>query len=269
MKTEGFDSLLNFAELLQVHKIILLVVSFILLVAFVKLLNKIGKRLQSRLNRHRLLILQVFTILSFVLYIFGGFSLFYAILAPPSELLLAIGGSAAVAIGFSLKDLVGSFVAGIVILLDRPFQVGDRVTFEGIYGEIVSIGLRAVRVNTLTDDLVTIPNSRFFTEAVSSGNAGALDMMVAVNFYIDLEADILRARELLYEIVVTSRYVFLKKPVKITAEEVVAANRLALKLTAKSYVLDVQYEKALQTDIVTRTELSFKENNIKRPALNV
>ena len=51
------------------------------------------------------------------------------------EVLIAVGGTVAVAIGFALKDFVASIVAGLVILVDRPFQVGDRVSFDGYYGE--------------------------------------------------------------------------------------------------------------------------------------
>ncbi len=105
-------------------------------------------------------------------------------------MLLALGGGAAVAIGFSLKDLVASLFAGIILLFDRPFQVGDRVTFGNTYGEITSIGLRAVRLQTLDDNLVTIPNSRFIVDPVASGNAGELDMMVVMPFHLALNADI-------------------------------------------------------------------------------
>jgi len=52
---------------------------------------------------------------------------------------------------------VAVLVAGLLLLFDRPFRVGDRVSFNDVYGEIVSIGLRTVRLQTLDDNLVT-PN---------------------------------------------------------------------------------------------------------------
>ena len=122
--------------------------------------------------------------------------------------MLAAGGSIAVALGLSLKDLVASVVAGLILLFDRPFQVGDRVTFDGNYGEIQSIGLRAVRMVTLDDNLVTIPNNRFITDVVSSGNAGALDMMIVTKFYLEIDADISAARTKLHDIIATSNYVY-------------------------------------------------------------
>jgi small-conductance mechanosensitive channel len=267
MQTDSIQPLLELTRTFRIEKILLLIAVTAALIVVVKIIQRLGEKLQDRFARYRLIILQVVTVISFFLYLVGGGSLFYFIINPPKEVLIAIGGSIAVAVGFSLKDLVGSFVAGIVLLFDRPFQVGDRISFNDVYGEIISIGLRAVRLKTLTDDLVTIPNGKFFTDVVSSANAGALDMMVASDFHISLDADLSKARALLHEVVVTSRFVFLKKPVAIVVAEVEAAGRLTLRLTAKAYVLDVKYEKAFQSDIVTRAAEVFRENKIARPLL--
>lgn len=117
-----------------------------------------------------------------------------------------------VAAGFALKDLVASVVAGLIILMDRPFQAGDRVTFAGYYGEITHIGLRSVRLMTLDDTQVTIPNNLLLTEAVASGNAGAVDMMIQVDLYIGIDQNLEEAQRLLGEVVTTSRYVNLNRP---------------------------------------------------------
>lgn len=223
-------------------------------------------RLMDRLPTRRFLILQITTLVSFVIYIVGGVALVLGVLQPPKEFLIAAGGSVAVALGFALKDVAASLVAGLLLLFDRPFRVGDRVSFTDIYGEIVSIGLRTVRLQTLDDNIVTIPNSRFITEAVASGNAGELHMMVVTDFHVALDADIEKAQAIIHEVVVTSRFAYLKKPVTFAIEEIAVAERLALRIRAKAYVLDVHHEKAFQTDIVTRVSALFRESGIPRPA---
>lgn len=157
-------------------------------------------------------------------------------------------------------------IAGFILLFDRPFQVGDRVTFGDVYGEISSIGLRAVRLITLDDNLVTIPNNRFMTDVVASGNAGELDMMLLFDFHLALDADLTLARDLLYEIVVTSRFAYLNKPVTVVLAEVAVAEVLAMQLRAKAYVIDVRFEKAFQTDVHLRTTEAFRKQAIRRPA---
>ena len=110
-----------------------------------------------------------------------------------STALTVIGGALAFAVGFAMRDLVAAFIAGITIMFDRPFQVGDRVSYAGEYGDIIKIGLRSVRMNTLDHNIVTIPNNKVLTDVTSSGNYGALEMQVPMDFYIGIDQDV-RAR---------------------------------------------------------------------------
>ncbi len=252
-------------SILRIDRVIALIISFVGLVFIARSVQKASNKLQKAYPSRRVLVLQIATIINFSLYIGGSVLLVYGILRPPKEIMLALGGSAAVAIGISLKDIVASVVAGIVLLFDRPFQVGDRVAFGDTYGEIVGIGLRAVKLNTLDDNLVTIPNARFLTDTVASGNGGALDMMIVVNFHIALDADLNLAKALLHEVVATSRFTYRKKPIRIVVKEVVVADRLAILISSKSYVLDCRFEKAYETDIVERTLGLFNTHEIKRP----
>ena len=267
MNSGELQPITEVARLFEFHRILLLLAGIVSLILVVKAIERIADGLYRKIPSHRLLISQVVTSLTFLIYIFGGVFLFYVVIHPPQELMLAAVGSAAVAIGFALKDLVGSVVGGLILLFDRPFQVGDRVTFGDVYGEIRSIGLRAVRLVTLDDSVVTIPNNRFFTDVVASGNAGELDMMVTMDFHIALDSDIGLARDLLRETVVTSRFAYLKKPVSVVIEEVQVAHRLGIRLKAKAYVLDVRFEKSFQTDVYVRATEAFGKHGIKRPPL--
>lgn len=269
MNDSEMDIALRVLEIFDFTKILLLLVGITLLGLVAKLVAVMGKKLHKRLPSRRLLIAQLVTITSFSIYILGCFYLFYGIVQPPKALLIAISGTLAVALGLSLKDLVASVVAGLILLFDRPFQVGDRVTFDGHYGEIQTIGLRAVRLLTLDDSVVTIPNSRFITDVVSSGNSGELFMMIEINFHLGIEADLNRARQLLYEITVTSPYIFLKKPVVILFSEVESSRQLAMQLKVKCYVIDVRFEKALQTDIFVRGSEALRIHKISRPHLEI
>lgn len=265
MNDQDIGNISSFVEVLSLTKVTLLLIGVVVLGIAVKFIAGIGASLHSRMPSRRLLIAQIVTVASFAVYIFGGTYLFYGVVQPPKALLLAISGTLAVALGLSLKDLIASVVAGVILLFDRPFQVGDRVTFDGSYGEITSIGLRAVRLVTLDDSVVTIPNSRFITDVVSSGNLGALDMMIEVNFHVDLETDIALARSLLRETAFTSPYVFLKKPLSIVLSEVNFAERPAMQIRVKCYVIDVRFEKALQSDILLRGNAALREARISRP----
>ena len=183
------------------------------------------------------------------------------------EMLAIIGGTTAVAVGFAMKDLVASLVAGVTIMFDRPFQVGDRVTFGGQYGDIMSIGLRSVKLRTLDDSMVTIPNNMLLNEVTSCGNYGVLNMQLMVDFLIGIDQDVHRAREIVLEAAVTSNYVYLSNPVEVLVSQVVADGHIALRLRLKVYVLDTVFEKALETDITLRVMDAFRAENIHPPAI--
>lgn len=264
METEKDIALLIF-NFLRVDKIATFIMLVVCIYIVVTLVTKWSSTLQQKFSGRRLVILQITTVFSFVTYLFGVVSTFYFVFRPSRELLVTVGGSAAVAFGFALKDLVGSILAGFILLFDRPFQVGDRVSFDNVYGEITNIGLRSVRLQTLDDNLVTIPNSKFLTDSVASGNSGALDMMVVATFYLSIYQDLEVISKLLREVVITSRFVFLEKPVSVTYEEVAIAQTFAIKVNVKAYVLDVKYEKAFLSDITIRASKILEQNNIKRP----
>lgn len=265
MDSNSGVAITDFFQLFHFDTVFLSLVSLAVLYALTALIRKAAQTLGVSFPTSRLAILQAATVINFIVYAFGLFAIVALVLRPPKALLLALGGSVAVAVGFALKDFVASVVAGLVLIFDRPFQVGDRVSFDSFYGDIELIGLRAVRLRTLNDDLVTIPNNKFLTEAVASGNAGALDMLVCCSVHLDLEADLETAQRLLREVVVTSRYVYLKKPVALDLVEVTLNQSIVFKLTVKAFVLDVRYQKAFETDMLVRATKSFREHEVLRP----
>ena len=226
-------------------------------------LSKLGDRFAAK----RLVLAQIATLSRFVLYLLGLTLAVGASIQLSQEVILALAGTAAVTIGFALKDLAASVLAGITILIDRPFQVGDRVTFDRYYGEITEIGLRSVRLVTLDDNVITIPNNKFLTEVVSSGNLGALDMLIQQDFHIGIDQDFALAKRLVAEAITSSRFAYLKKRWNVSVNQVVVDNYFAIRIRSKVYVLDVQYEKALETDVTERVMTAFREHGIRPPAV--
>ncbi|MEM9071890.1 MAG: mechanosensitive ion channel domain-containing protein [Myxococcota bacterium] len=242
-----------------------LVLGLVWLVAYG--ISRLFTQLSERFVDRRLLLQQLKAVLRLVTFVVG-FALALSLLFRLSdEALLALGGTIAVAIGFAFKDLLASMIAGVIILVDRPFQVGDRVSFGGYYGEVVEIGLRTVRLVTLDDSLITIPNNKFLTDPVSSGNAGALDMLVQVDFFVGADQDIALAKRLLAEAMTASRFTYLDKPWSIVVAPVQVGDTVAIRLRAKVYVLDVKYEKELETDITEQTMAAFRTHRILAPAI--
>ena len=267
---QGADDIKNAAKLFEIFRFSGLVPALLVLTVAVIVLRgakSLTDRLGRRFTERRLLAQQVATILRFVVYIVTFVLVIRSVFRLDQQTMLALTGTIAVSVGFALKDLAASVLAGMIILFDRPFQVGDRVTFGGNYGEISTIGLRSVRMVTLDDSLVTIPNNKFLTDVVISGNAGALDMQIVVDFFIAPDADVDLARRIVTEAMRTSRFVYLEKPVVVLVNEVIHESYVATRLRAKAYVLDVQQEKAYETDVSLKVKRAFAAAGIRAPAV--
>ncbi|WP_135382563.1 mechanosensitive ion channel family protein [Vibrio tasmaniensis] len=234
-----------------------------------KFINSLVTSFGSQFVQYRMLLQKLQSFTQFFIYVSTGLIVFMMSFRINDQILALIGGTLAVSVGFALKDLAASFIAGITVMIDRPFQVGDRVTFEGNYGDIITIGLRSVRMRTLNDDIITIPNNKFLNEVTTSGNYGALDMQVVIPFYVGMNEDITLARDLIQEAASSSRYIHLPKPVTVLVKQTITDNYLAIQLTCKAYVVDTAYEKLFETDITLRVMKEFKKHNINPPKISV
>ena len=68
-------------------------------------------------------------------------------------------GIAGIALGFAAQDTVQNLIAGVTILLDRPFQVGDNIELHDTFGTVEEITLRTTRVRTLDNQMAILPNA--------------------------------------------------------------------------------------------------------------
>jgi small-conductance mechanosensitive channel len=229
--------------------------------------DRIVNQLGTAFGEYRLTLQKFSAFFRFGIFFVTIISVILLSLEISQQVLAILGGTAAVAVGFAMKDLVASLVAGVMIMFDRPFQVGDRVTFAGQYGDIMSIGLRSVKLRTLDDSMVTIPNNMFLNEVTSCGNYGVLNMQVMIDFLIGIDQDVHRAREIVLEAAVTSNYVYLANPVEVLVSQVATDGHVALRLRLKVYVLDTVFEKAFETDVTLRVMDAFRAENIEPPAI--
>ena len=75
-------------------------------------------------------------------------------------------GIAGIALGFAAQDTVQNLIAGVTILLDRPFQVGDNIELQDTFGTVEEITLRTTRVRTLDNQMAILPNANVITERI-------------------------------------------------------------------------------------------------------
>jgi len=238
----------------------------ILIIAFIA--AKSCKILSMRLSRafpdYRLRIEQITTMVNFILVI-GSIALAIFLLFRSKEAALAIGGSIGLAFAIGAKDVAASLLSGLIVMFDRSFRVGDRVKFGDIYGDVLTIGVRSTRIRTLDDSIVTVPNSQFMNSPVTSANAGALDMQVEVELFVSPTSDLRLVEKLVREAAISSRCVFLEKPVVVLFKDQIAEQMFYTRVLLKAYVLDVSYEKRFESEVTERVHLAFALHKVEGP----
>ncbi|MEL6453284.1 MAG: mechanosensitive ion channel family protein [Cyanobacteria bacterium J06623_5] len=177
------------------------------------------------------------------------------------ENVLAVTGTVAVALGFAFKDYASSVIAGIVGLFEAPYRVGDRIAIADEYGEVISYGLRGIRLRTPGDNIVTIPHNYIWTHGISNANMGELEAQVMTEFYLAHEVDPEQVENILYRIAYTSKYTHLKMPIKVVMSEHSWGSLFRL----RSYPLDARDEFDYKTDLTVRAKKEFAKRNLPYP----
>ncbi len=214
-------------------------------------------------SKDRITIQMLIPLVKIAFYCIATWFAITAILAPSYTEMVAFFGLFGAALGFGLKDLLANIIGGIVIIFEKPYQIGDKVAFGAYYGEVTDIGLRTTRMVTPSDDVVTIPNYQIFSGTVSSGNFGSTAMMVVTDLFIDTDSDYSLAQTLVRETIASSPYVIISDdfPYTVLIHSFPFYNRIR----AKAYVTDHRYEFEYQSDLHQRAWDAMRNENIHSP----
>ncbi|WP_163139267.1 mechanosensitive ion channel family protein [Arhodomonas sp. KWT] len=146
------------------------------------------------------------TLVSFAANIIYALILAFVIIAALGQLgiqtasLIAILGAAGLAVGLALQGSLSNFAAGVLMILFRPFRVGDYVEAAGTSGTVDEIEIFQTRLRTPDNKVVIVPNASVTGGTIvnySAMDTRRVDMVIGVHYDTDLS----RARNLLMEII--------------------------------------------------------------------
>jgi len=103
--------------------------------------------------------------------------------------LLTVLGAASLAIGLALQGTLGNVAAGLMILFNKPYRIGDSVYLGDVKGTVHRLGLFATEINTLDGVRVFVPNTKAFTNEITNITTNAalrLEVLVDVAYDTDL-----------------------------------------------------------------------------------
>jgi small-conductance mechanosensitive channel len=183
--------------------------------------------------------------------------------------LLAGVGIAGIAIGFAVKDSLGNIFGGISLILDKTFNVGDRIGLDdGTIGIVKHVSLRSTRIHTFDNEYVTIPNGELAVSKIKNYNQPDRMMRVVVPFGVEYGAKPEKVKELVLKEIKSMKGI-LKDP----APSVVFTEMadFALNMKARFYVedLDDAYGKKEEATTLIYNLLNKKKIGIPFPTSTV
>ena len=119
---------------------------------------------------------------------------------------VAGAGVMGVALGFAAKDTLSNLIAGVLLIIDRPFEVGDRIEVwrapagSASWGDVIDIGLRATKIRTTDNIVIIIPNNEIMTRDIVNYTIINTKIRVRINVGIAYDADLALAKKTVLDV---------------------------------------------------------------------
>ena len=143
--------------------------------------------------------------------------------------------------------------------LPISYQPGDWIELGGVYGEVKSIDLRAVRIVTPDDTEVIIPHSLLWSASISNASSGNRSLLCVAEFYLHPDHDAVAVRRRLADVAETSSYRKSETPVTVIVQEKPWGTQYRL----KAYVKESRDQLLFITDLTLRGKEALRAMGIR------
>jgi small conductance mechanosensitive channel len=173
---------------------------------------------------------------------------------------MAILGAAGLAVGLALKDTLSNIGAAVIILIFRPFKIGDYISAGGAEGKVENMNLFNTTISPVDNRTIIVPNS-----AITGGNIinfsnkpmRRVDHTVGIGYDDDLK----KAKEVLYSVLTSNQYA-LNDPTPLVAVKELADS--SVNFTVRVWVKSADYWDAY-FEVIEQIKLALDENGISIP----
>lgn len=124
---------------------------------------------------------------------------------------MMVFGLLSVGIGFGLQNITSNFISGLILLIERPIKVGDRITIGNTEGDVMEINMRSTTIRSLNNISIIVPNSEFVSSQVVNWSHRDLKIRLDIDVGVSYESDLEKVLKSLREVAVENEEV-LPKP---------------------------------------------------------
>jgi small-conductance mechanosensitive channel len=167
-----------------------------------------------------------------------------------------------VGIGFGLQNLASNFTSGLILLLERPVKVGDRLEIDDVWGDVVQINLRTTVIRTPDDVSIIVPNSKLLDEYVINYSYGNPRIRLHVPVGVAYGSDVEKATALMRQAAEEHNQVMPQPAPKVWFREF---GDSSLNLELLCWIPRAERKFDIISDLNMRIDRLFRENGVEIP----
>lgn len=176
--------------------------------------------------------------------------------------LVVVGGALGIGVGFGLQTIASNFVSGLVLLIERPIKLGDRVEVGDTYGDVVRIAGRSTWIRTNDNVVIIVPNSEFIEKRVVNWTANDRQVRFSVDLGVSYGSKPEQVREILLEVAQAHPEVLVAPPPEVLFT---GFGDSSLNFSLRVWTDNVQQPRRLKSDLYFATFKAFAEQGIEIP----
>ncbi len=176
-----------------------------------------------------------------------------------------IASALSVGIGFGLQQIVQNFVAGVILLIERPVKVGDWVNVSGVEGDVLDIRVRATEIRTSDRSMVMVPNSSLITTNVQNKTRGDLQTRISIQTGIARPFDAGKAREILLKAAADHKDVLPQPAPQVFVESLSAATGQAVVISLWVSIANPRQGHRIKSDLYFAVLEAFEQAGVALP----
>jgi small-conductance mechanosensitive channel len=181
---------------------------------------------------------------------------------------VAGAGVLGIAVGFAAKDTLSNLIAGILLIIDRPFEIGDRIEVwsapagSSSWGDVIDIGLRATKIRTTDNIIIVIPNNEIMKRDIVNYTLISSNIRVRINIGVSYDTNIKQAKEVILQMAAEVDWV-LKEPEPRVVVRSFGESSVDLQL--RVWIDDARRRMDTISTITDRIKYAFDEAGIEIP----
>lgn len=181
---------------------------------------------------------------------------------------VAGAGIAGIAVGFAAKDTLSNLIAGILLIIDRPFEVGDRIELwsapqgSATWGDVIDIGLRATKIRTTDNIVIIIPNNEIMMRDIVNYTTISSDIRVRINIGVSYDTDIKKAKSVILEVAKTAEWIVTNPPPRVVVRQF---GESSVDLQLRVWIKDARRRMDTISYITDKVKEAFDREGIEIP----